>query len=189
NVYMIKSGLVQISKLTSGGQELILRICRKEDVIGELTLFNDYPKYLLNAKVLESGEVFVIDKSQLEKMLIAQNNTELTLEIMKWISNHMRKFQLKIRDLLLNGKKGALYSTLIRLANSVGNERNAGIFSNLTLTNQELVNFCKSTREYVNRIFSDLSKRHDISIRHSVNNLIKNIAVLRSVKGSQSCPT
>src|SRR5699024_5175109 len=38
NVYMIKSGLVQISKLTSGGQELILRICRKEDVIGELTL-------------------------------------------------------------------------------------------------------------------------------------------------------
>lgn len=188
NVYMIKSGLVQISKLTSGGQELILRICRKEDVIGELTLFNDYPKYLLNAKVLESGEVFVIDKSQLEKMLIAQNNTELTLEIMKWISNHMRKFQLKIRDLLLNGKKGALYSTLIRLANSFGIERNDGILINLTLTNQELANFCNTTREYVNRMLSDLRKRHVISMSQSGKILIKDIEYLRTENGCEGCP-
>src|SRR5690625_4138379 len=57
NIYMIKSGLVQISKLTTDGQELILRICRERDFIGELTLFCDNPKYLLSAKVLESGEV------------------------------------------------------------------------------------------------------------------------------------
>src|SRR5699024_8983753 len=127
NVYMIKSGLVQISNLTSGGQELILGICRKQYGIGELTFFNDYLKSLLNVKVLKYEEVFVIDISQLARMLNAENNTETTIEIMKWISNHMRKFQLNIRDLLLNGKKGALYSTLIRLANSFGIERNDGI--------------------------------------------------------------
>lgn len=33
---------------------------------------------------------------------------------------HMRKQHSKFRDLLLYGKKGALYSTLIRLANSYG---------------------------------------------------------------------
>src|SRR5690625_4116072 len=34
NIYMVKSGLVQISKLTANGQELILRICRERDFIG-----------------------------------------------------------------------------------------------------------------------------------------------------------
>src|SRR5690625_3303972 len=147
NIYMVKSGLVQISKLTADGQELILRICRERDFIGELTLFSDDPRYLLSAKVLESGEVFVINKDQLEKKLISSNNSALTLEIMKWISNHMRKFQSKIRDLLLNGKKGALYSTLIRLSNSYGVERNNGILIDLSLTNKELGKFCATTRE------------------------------------------
>lgn len=100
----------------------------------------------------------------------------------------MRKFQLKIRDLLLNGKKGALYSTLIRLANSFGIERNDGILINLTLTNQELANFCNTTREYVNRMLSDLRKRHVISMSQSGKILIKDIEYLRTENGCEGCP-
>ncbi len=38
-------------------------------------------------------------------------------------------------------KKGALYSTLIRLANSYGVETEDGIFIDMPMTNQELANF------------------------------------------------
>ncbi|GAA0480435.1 hypothetical protein GCM10008986_01210 [Salinibacillus aidingensis] len=117
-IFVIKRGLVQISKLTANGKEMILRICKEDDIVGELILFIDDATYLLSAKVIEPGEVFVIRKDQLEQALTTNN--ALTVEFMKWTSQHMRKFQTKIRDLLLNGKKGALYSTLIRLSNSYG---------------------------------------------------------------------
>lgn len=59
---------------------------------------------MLSAKVLEDGEVLVINKNKLEKELI--QNGVLTFEFMKWMSTHLRKIQSKIRDLLLHGKKG-----------------------------------------------------------------------------------
>ncbi len=61
---------------------------------------------MLSAKVLEDGEVLVINKSKLEKELT--QNGALTFEFMKWMSTHLRKIQSKIRDLLLHGKRGAL---------------------------------------------------------------------------------
>ncbi len=103
-LYLIQSGLIEIGKLTSDGKDLTLRICQKNDIVGELTLFTDEPRYMLSAKVLEDGEVLVINKNKLEKELI--QNGVLTFEFMKWMSTHLRKIQSKIRDLLLHGKRG-----------------------------------------------------------------------------------
>ena len=44
--------------------------------------------------------------------------------------------------------KGALYSTLIRLANSYGITRSDGILINIVLTNQDLAKFCAAAREH-----------------------------------------
>ncbi|WP_138418576.1 Crp/Fnr family transcriptional regulator [Aquibacillus sediminis] len=186
-IYVIQSGLVQVEKLTSEGKELLLRLCKQNDIVGELTLFTDDPKYLLSAKVLEAGEVLVVNKDTLEKELMA--NGTLTFEFMKWVSNHMRKFQSKIRDLLLNGKKGALYSTLIRLSNSYGVETSEGIFIDMALTNQELAKFCAATRESVNRMLSELRKLNVISIEDGTGKItIKDIQYLRDEIGCENCP-
>ena len=120
-LYLVLSGKVQISKITSEGRELTLRICGENDICGELTLFTDSPKYLLNAYVLEKGEVAIIKKDVIEKEIF--QNGALAYEFMKWMSDHFRKTQTKFRDLVLTGKKGALYSTLIRMTNSYGLQR------------------------------------------------------------------
>ena len=185
-IYIIKSGLVQVSKLTADGKEMILRICQHEDIVGELTLFSDHPKYLLSANVLEDGEVLVINKDILEKALM--ENNKLTFEYMKWTNNHMRKFQSKIRDLLLNRKKGALYSTLIRLSNSYGIKQENGILIDLRLTNRELAKFCAATRESVNRILVELRKLNVISIDKSGRIFIKDINYLKTEIACENCP-
>src|SRR5690606_8298274 len=110
-LYLVRSGRIQISKITPDGLELALRICSKNDIVGELTLFTDQAKYLLTAKVLDDGEVAVINKDDLEKKLFS--NSALAFEFMKWMSDHFRRTQTKIRDLVLHGKRGALFSTLI----------------------------------------------------------------------------
>ncbi|SER78365.1 transcriptional regulator [Gracilibacillus ureilyticus] len=185
-IYILKSGRIQIEKLTADGKELTLRICKTNDLIGELTLFSDDPKYLLSARVLTEGEILVIKRDLLEKELIKDG--ELTFEFMRWVSNHMRIFQSKIRDLLLNGKKGALYSTLIRLTNSYGIETNDGILIEMALTNQQLANFCAATRESVNRMLSELRKSDIINISKNGHIVVKDVEFLRQEIGCENCP-
>lgn len=185
-LYIIVSGKVQVSKITSDGRELSLRICGENDICGELTLFTDSPKYLLSAKVLEEGEVAVIRKDVIEREIF--NDTKLAFEFMKWMSDHFRKTQTKFRDLILNGKKGALYSTLIRMTNSYGVKKQDGsILIDLPLTNQELANFCGTSRESTNRMLNDLKKDNVISIKKS-KITVHNLKYLRDEIGCENCP-
>lgn len=186
NIYLIKFGLIQICKNALDGNELSLRICTRGDLIGELTLFSDNPTYFLTAKVLESGKVFSVPRETLESHLMT--NQQLSLETMKWVSTHMRRFQSVINDLVLNGRKGALYSTLIRLANSFGIQQTNGILIDFPLTNQQLASFCACTRESVNRMLIALRKTDIISIDKSGRILIKDLDYLKQVNGCHSCP-
>ncbi|WP_374703465.1 Crp/Fnr family transcriptional regulator [Bacillus sp. Marseille-P3661] len=185
-LYILRSGRIQISKISPDGKELSLRIAKVGDIVGELTLFTNEAKYLLNAKVLENGEVAVVKKETLEKELL--KNGQIAYEFMKWMSDHFRKTQTKFRDLVLHGKKGALYSTLIRMSNSYGiKNKDGSVFIDLPLTNQELANFCGTSRESVNRMLSDLRKNDIISI-NKTKITINNLQYLRDEINCEGCP-
>jgi CRP/FNR family transcriptional regulator len=140
---------------------------------------------LLNALVLEAGEIAIIKKDVLEREIF--KNSSLAFEFMKWMSDHFRKTQTKFRDLVLNGKKGALYSTLIRMTNSYGFKVDEGILIDLPLTNQELGNFCGTSRESTNRILSEL-KRDDIITSLNGKIVVKNLQYLKNEIGCENCP-
>jgi CRP/FNR family transcriptional regulator len=185
-LYIVKSGILQISKIIPDGRELTLRMCSRGDFLGELNIFSPSKRYLLTARVVESGEVAVIMKDVLEEKL--SQNLSLSLEFMKWMSQQYRKTQTKFRDLVLHGKKGALYSTLIRITNSFGIKTNHGILIELPLTNQELANFCGTSREVVNRLLSDLRKADIISIdKGSIT--IHDLEYLKREIDCEDCPT
>lgn len=185
-LYFIQSGKIQISKVVPDGRELTLRMCSHGDIVGEISLFTPSPKYMLNGRVVESGEVAVIYLSQLEEKL-AKNHV-LALELIKWLSLEHRKTQTKFRDLILHGKKGALFSTLIRLANSFGVIERDRIVIRTNLTNQELANFCGTSREVVNRLLSELRKKEIISIDKGIITIF-NIDYLRKEIDCENCPT
>ncbi|MFO1444801.1 Crp/Fnr family transcriptional regulator [Bacillus sp. Bva_UNVM-123] len=184
-LYIIVSGKVQISKVTADGRELTLRIAGENDICGELTLFTNSPKYLLSALVVEEGEVAVLKKAVIEKEIF--NNSALAFEFMKWMSDHFRKTQTKFRDLVLHGKKGALYSTLIRMTNSYGVMKKNGVLIDLPLTNQELGNFCGTSRESTNKFLNELKREGVISINKG-KITIHNLQYLRDEIACENCP-
>jgi CRP-like cAMP-binding protein len=184
-LYVVISGKIQISKITTDGRELSLRICGENDICGELTLFANSPKYLLSALVLEEGQIAVVKKDILEKEIF--HNSELAFEFMKWMSDHFRKTQTKFRDLVLNGKRGALFSTLIRMTNSYGITSPDGILIDLPLTNQELANFCGTSRESTNRILNELKRKKIITIKKG-KILVLDLQYLRDEIGCENCP-
>lgn len=184
-LYIIQSGKFQISKMVPDGRELTIRMCSAGELVGELALFTPASRHIQNAKASESGIVAVIQKEKLEKEIAKDNS--LALELIKWLSLQHRKSQTRFRDLVLHGKKGALYSTIIRLVNSYGAETDAGIKIDVSLTNQELANFCGTSREVVNRLLSELRRNNIISIDkgfitvHALNQLKREI-------DCESCP-
>lgn len=184
-LYLILSGKVQISKITADGRILTLRICGENDICGELTLFTDNPKYLLSAMVIEEGEMAVIKKDVLEKAMF--ENSSLAYEFMKWMSDHFRKTQTKFRDLVLNGKRGALFSTLIRMTNSYGIQKKDGILIDLPLTNQKLGDFCGTSRESTNKILNELRREGVLSITKG-KITIHDLQYLRNEIGCENCP-
>lgn len=184
-LYIVQSGILQISKIIPDGRELTLRMCSSGDFVGELHLFSPSPKYLVSARVIESGQVAVIKREVLEEKL--SQNMPLAFEFIQWMSRLYRKTQTRFRDLVLHGKKGALYSTLIRISNSYGIKTNKGILIDLPLTNQELANFCGTSREVVNRLLSDLRKTGIISIDKGTIT-IHDIDYLRIEIDCEDCP-
>lgn len=163
NFFVITSGKFEVSKFTGDGKELLLRLCGKNDVIGELMVFAEKGRYLFNGRSVEDSEALVIKNKAIEEEVL--NNPQFALEFLKMITDHFRKQHTKFRDLLLYGRKGALYSTLIRISNTYGVGMKNGVLLDIPITHQDLANFSSTTRESVTRELSDLKSKGIISFK------------------------
>ncbi|MCJ7842726.1 Crp/Fnr family transcriptional regulator [Lederbergia sp. NSJ-179] len=184
-LFIVRSGKVQIGKVTSEGREITFRICKPGDFICEVSLFDEPSSFTVYAKVLEAGVFCIIPKKALEEKLVLQ--PDLSIEMIKMMNIQHQQSQSKFRDLVLHGKKGALYSTLIRLTNSYGVEHEDGVLINLPLTNQELANFCGMTREVVNRLLRELKKEGKLTMING-RIVIHDLAYLKREIHCENCP-
>jgi len=185
SVYIVQSGKLRIEKVTPNGRELTLKISGPGQLVGEVTIFSDAPKYMLAARAIEDTVYLQISLKDLEEALML--NGRLSIAFMKWMGIDQQKTQTKFRDLLLHGKKGALYSTLIRLSNSYGVKTEDGILIDVVLTNQELANFCGMTREVVNRMLGNLKKNGTVSM-HEGKIYLHDLNYLKTETNCENCP-
>lgn len=179
--YFVRSGKIFITKYAESGRVLSLRL---SSIIGELPLYEENPVYIFNAVAQVPSEVYAIEFSTLHSYL--EKKSSLAVSLLKIIGQHMRKQHSKFRDLLLYGKKGALYSTLIRLANSYGQNFDDGILISVPLTNQELANYSATARESLNRMLSDLRRKNVIEMRGGLI-FIKNLEYLKREIQCENC--
>ncbi|MEK4424172.1 Crp/Fnr family transcriptional regulator [Solibacillus sp. FSL K6-1523] len=186
HIFLIHNGSIQISKETESGKELTIRICSSNSLIGESLLFCGEQHHSTTAKTLECSKLFSIHNNQFETILNEQPT--LLIEFLKWIQTENIKNQSRLRDLVLHGKKGALYSTLIRLANTYGEYRNNNeVHINLALTNTEIANLCATSREMVNRMLTDLRKTNKIKMEKSYITIL-DLNYLKQEIDCENCP-
>lgn len=179
-LYVIQKGWIRESGVSHTGKEISFCIYSVGDIVGEKMLFVNNGKRSSNTVVLEDGEVIVIKKDYFEKKLLQNQN--LLNEYMKWLNEEYQETLSKFRDLILFGKKGALYSTIIRLSKKFGEKKDNGdIVCNTPLTIQDLAYFCGTNRETVYRMLHDLrelkvlSMYHGKIIIHDYNHLLNEI--------------
>lgn len=185
-LYIILSGWVRESKISSDGKEISLSVCSSGDIVGDRTIYVKDAKYMVSAIVLEDGEAVVIKKDFLEEQLLT--NQSLVIEYLKWLSNYVCKAQNKISDLILYGKKGAVYSTIIRMTKRHGKRKeNGDILINVPLTYQELAKICGATYETVSRMLNDLCQHNVISIKNG-RIIVHDLNYIKTEACCSNCP-
>ncbi|RKL67864.1 hypothetical protein CR203_04990 [Salipaludibacillus neizhouensis] len=151
---------MKLYKVTKEGKEFVLTILSSGDMFGEAISFtSNY--YAADAKALTDCEIGIINHKKLRPLL--HQDAVLAMEFLRWSSLMERTTNAKLRDLTHHGKKGAICSTLIRLANSYGEKKDSSILITKKIKNGELGHYIGSSRESVNRMLADLKKDRVIS--------------------------
>lgn len=185
-IFYIESGSIQINQVTESGKELTMRICGPASIIGECSLFCHLSYNSMSAKVLEPSTLLVLSRKLMEQLLTEQ--PLMMVEYLKWLQIENFKHQSRLRDLVVNGKKGALFSTLIRLANTYGKLLDDGaILMDVPFTNGEIANLCGTSREMINRMLNDLKKQHILSFDKGYIT-IHDLNFLKDEIACENCP-
>lgn len=184
--YVVKSGKIQSCKTSEDGREIAISLTSEWGIVGEIVMKTRSSVHIFSAKALVDSEVYVISSMELEQAIAKDG--KLALKIMNMMSLTLQKQQTKFRDLFLNGKKGALYSTLIRLSNTYGKITEQGILIDIPFTNQELANYSFTTREGVNRMLQELLSQGIVSIGKGKKILIHDLPFLKKQIQCENCP-
>lgn len=183
NIFLIRSGQVRLSKLTLDNKQFYLHLKQKDDLVGEFCLFNEM-KANLTAETITDSTLIRFEKQELESLF--SYHSELASAYIKVATRNTLSTQAKFSDLLLYGKTGALYSILIRFANSYGVKTAEGIKINLKLTNKDVAHFIGTSRETVNRMLNELRRNNIIDFKKGMIT-IKDIQYLKNHLHCNKC--
>jgi CRP/FNR family transcriptional regulator len=183
-VYLLLKGSIALGRIHLKGKELILKILNNREILVEYQFLQQNPHYHFYAKTLTDCELLAIKKEQFEEFVL--NDPEVLNALAVSLSTSYLKAQMKCMDLIMNGKKGGLYSILIRLCNSYGVLTEDGILIDLPLTHQELANLTYGTREVIQRSLKELREAGIISYDQQ-KFTIKKLSYLREEVDCQNC--
>jgi CRP-like cAMP-binding protein len=183
-VYLLLKGSISLGRVHLRGKDFILKILNDQELIVEYQLFKQNPHYQFYAKAMTDCEMILIKKDQFEQFV--KNDPEAMSALVAWLSTGYLKAQMKCQDLIMNGKKGGLYSILIRLCNSYGIRTEDGILIDLPLTHQELANLTYGTREVIQRALKELREK-DIITYENQKFTIKELDYLKEEVDCQNC--
>jgi CRP-like cAMP-binding protein len=184
HIYLILKGSIAVGRIHLRGKEFILKVLNSRELLIEYQVFKKHPRYHFSAKTMTDCEFLMISRDQFESFL--QQNSVALLSLAEQLSISYIKAQMKCQDLIMNGKKGGLYSILIRLCNSYGVATDEGILIDLPLTHQELANLTYGTREVIQRALKDLREKGIISYEHQ-KLTVKDISYLKEDVDCQNC--
>jgi CRP/FNR family transcriptional regulator len=183
-VYLLLKGSLALGRVHVRGKDFILKILNDRELVVEYQLLKQNPYYHFYAKALSDCELLPIKKDQFEEFVL--NDPEAMNALVFWLSTGYLKAQMKCQDLIMNGKKGGLYSILIRLCNSYGIMTEDGILIDLPLTHQELANLTYGTREVIQRSLKELREK-DIITYNLQKFTVKKLNYLKEEVDCQNC--
>lgn len=182
--FYLKSGSVKFTKITKKGNPIIMFLYGPDDFFGEFDIVDSFPSsYSIETTV--NSVIGIISKQELDTLM--QQDFRFGSEVLRWTSMMRKHSEMKLRDLLLYGKPGALASTLLRMAAMHGIEEDEDVIIPRHPSDSELGQLIGAPRETVNRLMSQWRK--DGVVTTSAESIvIHDIEFMRELCYCEGCP-
>ena len=148
-LFLLKTGRVQIYRLTADGKKLVL------STLGPHTFFDDMPlagqqMYGAFAEAVDDCTICVLGRGDLEQLI--QSRPQVAIRLLEVIGRRLLEAQAVIEDFAFKGVPARLATALLRLLPE-GSDEVAGY------THQDLAEMIGSYRETVTQTLDDLKRR------------------------------
>ncbi|UTT42364.1 Crp/Fnr family transcriptional regulator [Exiguobacterium aurantiacum] len=182
--FYLKSGTVKFTKLTKKGSSLIMFIYGADDFFGEFDIDEVFPSSY-SIETTEDSVIGWISKQEMDELV--RQDAQLATEVLRWTSMMRKQSEMKLRDLLLYGKPGALASTLLRMAAMHGVEDSEGIVVPKHPSDGELGQLIGAPRETVNRMMNQWRKEGVLTTTPT-SMVLHDIDFLKELCYCEGCP-
>lgn len=155
-IYIIKSGLVKVSKYGTDGKEQIIKILHAGEVLGYQALLSDF-QYHEYAEVLEDGEIAFVYRDDFD--MIYHNDAEVMEYFTKQICEDLRLIEDRLVSMAYEPVRGRIASLLLSLMPVFQNGTNQQI----RLSRSDLANIVGTAKETTIRILSEFRNENLIT--------------------------
>jgi len=146
NIYILKKGVVKITRLTPQGREITLDIFKEGSIFGEM-VFIESEERNESAEVIEDGLMCTMRREDFDTLIKRMPN--LSMQITKMIGLRRCKIENKLLDLLFTTVEQRVAKTLLNLLDDFGIPHKDGYLLKIKLTHKDFADLIASTRETV----------------------------------------
>lgn len=161
-IYLLRAGRVKVSTSSPEGKVLILRIVRASDILGLNSGLNG-SRYDTTVETLEVCRTDFISCTDFMRLL--DRSKKARIGVYSALSREVTEFVEHSRSVLLpRSTMGKLAKLLIKWCDECDRSALEGTWVNPGLTHEEIAQMICASRETVTRLFSELKRKHVLSL-------------------------
>jgi len=150
-MYVLLSGRVKLTQLSDDGQQVIMRVITPGLMFAAIGIVQG-AKYPVSAQAAADSVVLYWNQDVLLELI--GHYPVLALRALRMMSNQVREFQDRYRELATERVERRLARAILRLAAQTGRKTEEGVLLDLTISRQDLAEMSGTTLFTVSRILS-----------------------------------
>ena len=154
-IYLVRTGIVKLSKTNDEGRELTLGFHTRDALVGELGIVNDAP-HDTTCEAYEDTQLLAIPKDDFVKVMM--RHPPLAMRMIRLVGERRQRLENRVESLLFKSAHSRLAALFLDLGDSFGVRDSRGRIVNLKLTHKEIASLIGATRETVSFAILDLRK-------------------------------
>jgi CRP-like cAMP-binding protein len=152
-IFCIKDGVCKLTKLSANGNDQIVKLITKGELLGQRSMISDEPVNL-SAIALEDMEVCYIPKTEI--MGVFNKNNQFSMNVMKAICGDLKEADDHLVTMTQKTVKQRLAETLVYLLDTFGTTTDKSL--NIKLSREELAGMVGTATESCIRLLSEFKK-------------------------------